>query len=86
MYSAETRIFAPNAIDRYSIGDRTAGTIYGSDGSIAIFLQADEPTAPQERANWLPAPAGPFYLLMRHYSPRAEILTGEWVPPPIERR
>lgn len=86
MYSAETRIFVPNAIDRYSLGDRTAGTIYGSDGSIAIYLQADEPTDPQERANWLPAPTGPFYLLLRHYSPRAEILTGEWVPPPIEKR
>jgi len=86
MYSAETRIFVPNAIDRYSIGDRTPGLVYGEDGSIEIVMQVEEPTDPVERANWLPAPEGPFYLLMRHYSPRSEILTGDWVPPAIVER
>ena len=51
-----------------------------------IFLQADEPTDPRERANWLPAPKGPFYLLIRHYSPKAAILTGDWKPPLIGKR
>ncbi|GAA0310730.1 DUF1254 domain-containing protein [Rhodovulum strictum] len=86
MYSAETRIFVPNAIDRYSIGDRTSDLVYGEDGSIEIFMQAEEPTDPLERANWLPAPEGPFYLLMRHYSPQASILTGDWLPPAIMAR
>lgn len=86
MYSAETRIFVPNAIDRYSIGDRTTGIVKGADGSIEIFMQAEEPTDPVERANWLPAPEGPFYLLMRHYSPRSSILTGDWLPPAVTRR
>jgi hypothetical protein len=86
MYSADDQLFVPNPIDRYSLGDRTPGTVYGADGSIEIHLQAEEPTDPTERANWLPAPTGPFYLVTRHYSPRAEILTGDWVPPPIEKR
>ncbi|MCB1498581.1 MAG: DUF1254 domain-containing protein [Bauldia sp.] len=86
MYSADDQLFVANPIDRYSLGDRTPGTVYGADGSIEIHLQAEEPTDPTERANWLPAPAGPFYLVTRHYSPRAEILTGDWLPPPIERR
>jgi hypothetical protein len=86
MYSAETRIFVPNTIDRYSIGDRTPGLVYGEDGSIEIVMQVEEPTDPVERANWLPAPEGSFYLLMRHYSPRSEILTGDWVPPAIMER
>jgi hypothetical protein len=86
MYSAETQLFVPNAIDRYSVGDRTAGTVYGADGSIEIFLQAEEPTDPVERANWLPAPEGPFYLVTRHYSPQASILTGDWLPPPVTTR
>lgn len=86
MYSAATQLFVPNKLNRYSVGDRTEGAIYGKDGSIAIVIQHDEPTDPDERANWLPAPAGPFYLVSRHYSPRAPIVTGDWLPPPIERR
>jgi len=86
MYSAETQIFVPNPINRYSVGDRTKGTVYGKDGSLEIFLQAEEPTDPVERANWLPAPKGRFYLVTRHYSPQAAILTGDWVPPPIKAR
>jgi len=86
MYSAATQIFVPNAINRYSVGDRTKGIVYGKDGSLEIFLQADEPPDPRERANWLPAPKGPFYLLIRHYSPKAAILTGDWLPPPITKR
>jgi hypothetical protein len=86
MYSAETMIFVPNPIDRYSVGDRTPGLVYDEDGSLTVFLQAEEPTEPTERANWLPAPAGPFYLVTRHYSPRPAILTGDWVPPPVTLR
>jgi len=86
MYSTETQIFVPNAINRYSVGNRTDGTVVGKDGSIEIFLQADEPSDPQERTNWLPAPKGPFYLLIRHYSPKSAILTGDWLPPPVTKR
>jgi len=86
MYSAENQLFVPNAINRYSVGDRTPGTAVGKDGSMEIFLQADEPTDPRERANWLPAPKGLFYLLIRHYSPKAAILTGDWLPPPVTKR
>lgn len=86
MYSAETKIFVPNPINRYSVGDRTKGTVVGKDGSMEIFLQADEPKDRRERANWLPAPKGRFYLVTRHYSPKAAILTGDWLPPPVTRR
>ena len=86
MYSAETQLFVPNAINRYSVGDRTKGTVYGKDGSFEVYLQAEEPTDPRERANWLPAPKGHFYLVTRHYSPQAAILTGDWLPPPVMQR
>jgi hypothetical protein len=86
MYSAQNQLFVPNKLDRYAVGDRTPGMVVGKDGSMEIFLQADEPTDPRERANWLPAPNGPFYLLIRHYSPKAPILNGDWLPPPITKR
>jgi hypothetical protein len=86
MYSAENQLFVPNKIDRYSFGDRTKGTVYGEDGSIEIVLQHEEPTDRVERANWLPAPKGRFYLVTRHYSPRGPILTGDWLPSPVTKR
>ncbi|MGD9714290.1 MAG: DUF1254 domain-containing protein [Thermomicrobiales bacterium] len=86
MYSAKTQLFVPNVINRYSVGDRTEGTVSGPDGSLDIFIQKDEPSDPAERANWLPAPEGLFYLVARHYSPRAAILTGDWLPAPVTPR
>jgi hypothetical protein len=86
MYSAENQLFVPNPLDRYSLGDRTKGIVYEKDGTLEVFLQHAEPTDPNERANWLPAPKGRFYLVTRHYSPRPPILTGDWVPPPVTKR
>jgi len=86
MYSASNQLFVANPISRYSFGDRTKGAVYGKDGSLEIFLQHEEPTDPKERANWLPAPKGRFYLVTRHYSPQAAILTGDWTPPPVTAR
>lgn len=86
MYDAKSQLFVESKINRYSIGDRTPGTVRGKSGSFKVFVQHAEPTDPEERANWLPAPPGPFYLLARHYSPETGILTGDWKPPPIRRR
>jgi hypothetical protein len=38
--------------------------------------------APQ---NWLPVAKAPFTLLMRLYSPKAEVLDGSWTPPAVRR-
>jgi hypothetical protein len=84
MYSRQARPLVPNPIDRYAIGDRTAGLEPEADGSLAIRIQHSEPPS-RARANWLPAPRGPFHLIMRLYVPRASALDGTWVPPPVER-
>lgn len=86
MYDARTQLLSQNPIARYSIGDRTPGTVRTANGGMTIVIQHAVPTDPAERANWLPAPQGPFYLICRHYSPQPAILTGDWVPTAIERR
>ena len=86
MYSAETFLFVESAINRYSLGDRTEGLVYNDDGSLKIYLQHQKPTDPKKRANWLPAPEGPFYLALRHYSPQAPILNGDWEPTPVAKQ
>ncbi len=73
-----------NPIERYSIGDRSDDLVYRDDGSIEIYLSASAPPA-GVKANWLPAPEAPFYLMMRLYNPRPSILSGEWLPPPVQR-
>ena len=35
--------------------------------------------------NWLPAPAGPFYLMLRLFAPKRVALDGTWTPPAIRR-
>ena len=71
----------PNAIDRFAIGDRDL-LGYNADGSLTIHIQAQAP-ADDARANWLPAPTGPFSLCMRLYAPRPEALDGRWNPPAL---
>jgi len=73
----------PNAIDRYTIGDRTPGLHYDSDGSLPIWISRSDPGGVQS-ANWLPAPStGPFMVILRAYLPRAEITSQAYVPPPL---
>ncbi|MEA2331163.1 MAG: hypothetical protein QOH58_1301 [Thermoleophilaceae bacterium] len=84
MYGAD-RYLVPNPIDRYAIGDRTAGLRRGRDGSLTIHVQR-RPPAGAARANWLPAPSGRFRLALRVYEPRPSVLNGRWQPPPVQRR
>jgi hypothetical protein len=72
-----------NAIQRYAVGDRDK-LKFNDDGSLTLYIQNQSPGADKE-SNWLPAPKGIFTLTMRCYSPRPQIATGEWVPPPVKR-
>ncbi|MGB9358054.1 MAG: DUF1214 domain-containing protein, partial [Acidimicrobiia bacterium] len=55
----------------------------GEDGSLTLYIQKESPGKNHE-SNWLPAPDGPFYLVMRLYGPEAVAVDGTWTPPPVE--
>jgi hypothetical protein len=78
------RWLVPNAINRYSLGDRTPHLRYGPDGSLKIFIQHQRPMMNEE--NWLPAPRGPFLVTLRTYQPRQDLLDGRYVIPRLQRR
>jgi hypothetical protein len=86
MYRMSDGNLVENPINRYSIGNRTRGLKSGQDGSLTLFIQAALPSDPDQKANWLPAPAAPFYMVLRMYGPKPEVLAGKWVLPKIERR
>jgi hypothetical protein len=71
-----------NEIKRFSIGDRTPDLHYEDDGSLTIILSAQRP---EQVANWLPVPDGPYMLGMRVYEGHDSVTDCEWFPPPLSR-
>ncbi|MEA1834495.1 DUF1254 domain-containing protein [Methylobacterium durans] len=82
MYDADY-FFVDNPLDRYSVSPRN-DLKTNPDGSLDLVIQHESPGA-QRESNWLPAPAGPFVLMLRTYWPRDALLNGSWAPPPVTR-
>jgi hypothetical protein len=78
LYTAD-RFLYPNDFQRFSIGDRTSGLRHDPDGGLTLQIGH---VAPADRSNWLPAPEGNFYLILRMYRPRAEARS--WRIPPLQ--
>jgi len=83
MYNPE-HFFAPNDLQRYSLGTKNKGLQYESEGSLTMYIQCDTPGEERE-SNWLPAPEGDFEMTICTYWPKAEVNDGAWTPPPVER-
>ena len=84
MYKLPQRWLVDNPINRYSIGSATPGFKTADDGSITIYFQAKSPGKDKE-SNWLPAPEGPFWPILRTYGPGKAILDKSWKLPAIKR-
>lgn len=80
LYKLPERLLVENPIQRYSIGDRTSGLKLGTDGSLEIYIQSENPGT-DKVSNWLPAPAGPFFFVARLYGPKDPVLKGTWKLP-----
>jgi len=86
LYRLPQRLLASNPIDRYSIGDRTPGLVHDSDGGLTLHVRHNRPTAPDEAANWLPAPEGPFTVVIRVYGADRAVIDGSWALPELTVR
>jgi len=84
MYDSKTKLLVRNNLNRYSIGDRTAGLKSDADGGLTLYVQHSSPGQARE-SNWLPAPEGAFYVILRAYCPRKELLSGAYRLPPLKR-
>jgi hypothetical protein len=91
MYDGKTQFLIKNPIDRYLINSpMLPGMKKNADGSLTIYIQKDSPGKDKE-SNWLPAPDGPLYMVMRLYWPKTEppsiLPAGEglWRPPGVKK-
>ncbi len=90
MYDGKTQLLIENPINRYLINSPMLTSMKKSaDGSVTIYIQKGAP-ATDKKANWLPAPDGTVYIVMRLYwpkePPQPSILPpgdGDWKPPAI---
>ena len=83
MYDAKTQLLVENPINRYLINSPMLPDLKKNrDGALTIYIQKESPGKEKE-ANWLPAPDGPIYLVMRLYWPKEEALNGKWKPPAV---
>ncbi|MCD4698068.1 MAG: DUF1214 domain-containing protein [Bacteroidales bacterium] len=83
MYDGKTQLFINNQLDRYLLNSNDMEAYeYNDDGSLTLYIQIESPGKELE-SNWLPAPDGPFYCVMRLYGPKEEALKGSWINPPM---
>lgn len=89
MYDGKTQLLIENPINRYLINSpRLPGMKKSNDGSLTMYIQKGAPSA-DKKSNWLPAPDGPIYMVMRLYWPKEtppSILPpgeGTWQPPAL---
>jgi hypothetical protein len=89
MYDGKSQLLIKNPLERYLINSpMLPGMKKNPDGSLTLYIQKDSPGKAKE-ANWLPAPDGEMYLVMRLYWPKTappSILPaggGTWQPPAI---
>lgn len=91
MYDGKTQLLIKNPINGYLINSPMLLQMKKNpDGSLTIYVQKVSPGKDKE-SNWLPAPNGPIYLVMRLYWPKKEqpsILPageGTWQPPSVTK-
>ena len=84
MYDAKTKMLIDNQIDRYKVGSDTPGLTVAADGRFSIPMSATKPEG-EFSANWLPAPSGEFYVILRIYQPGDPVISGQWQLPQLEK-
>jgi hypothetical protein len=89
LYDGKSQLLIQNPINRYLVNSPMLPELKkNADGSLTIHIQKDRPGA-DKATNWLPAPNGPIYMVMRLYWPKPEAPSilppgeGTWAPPSL---
>lgn len=83
IYNADDKMLIENPIQRYKFGSDTQSLKREPDGSFTLALQSQ---APSDTSNWVPTPAGGFYMILRLYQPKRSVVEGEWQLPQVDAK
>lgn len=88
MYDADIFMLADPGNGRVNIGTAylDADALRVVDGKLTLHLGSTEPADADAKANWLPAPDGPFCLALRAYVPTDDLVTGTYRAPDVIRK
>ena len=85
MYKEPASLLVANPINRYLVNSPMLPQFQrDADGGLTLIIQNESP-GKDKGANWLPAPKGPFSMIMRLYWPKDEAVEGKWTAPPLKR-
>ena len=85
MYEMPSSLLIANPLNRYLLNSPMLPQFKrDADGGLTFYIQHKSPGKAKE-SNWLPAPAGPFSVILRLYWPKTEAIEGEWKEPPMQR-
>ena len=85
MYELPSRLLIENPLNRYLLNSPMLPQFKrDADGGLTFYIQHKSP-GKAKKSNWLPAPAGPFSVVLRLYWPKIEAIEGEWKEPPMQR-
>jgi hypothetical protein len=86
IYELPSSLLYANPLNRYLINSTMLPDLKrdADGGSITLCIQSGSP-GPDKEPNWLPAPKGPFFAILRVYWPKPAALDGSWKAPPMER-
>jgi hypothetical protein len=83
LYDGASQQLVDNALDRYQINSRMLDQLKRDpDGGLTLHLQHNAP-GNDLQSNWLPAPEGRFYGVLRLYMPGPQVASGQWKQPPL---
>ena len=82
LYTLPDRFLYANPLERYSLGDRTGELIKDDSKGLTLYIGHRSPGKAKE-SNWLPAPDGPYSIVVRIYGPNKSSIEGEWKLPPL---
>lgn len=85
MYELPQSLLVTNPMNRYLINSPMLPSLRADpDGGYTFSIQNESPGI-QDESNWLPAPEGPFVVVLRLYWPKPDALNGTWkAPKPVK--
>ena len=85
LYELPSSLLVANPLKRYLINSPMLPALKRErDNGLTLYVQHDSPGTDKE-SNWLPAPSGPFWAVLRLYWPKDEALDGTWQAPLLRR-